>query len=391
MEESLIQSAESEEEPFERQDEETPRQPLTQIFSKRMLILALKTISMILLYYLFSISLTFYNKKLMTASKLGLSITMVHLVTKFALSFIIRLIYRCYTGTSRVTIACSENFRKICPPGIASSLDIGFSNWGLEYVTVSLYTMTKSTVIIFILIFSIVFSLEKPRKSIVVVVILIAVGLFLFTFELTQFSLFGFSLVLSASCLSGIRWTLAQLVMQRSSLGLSNPIDMIFYIQPWMIMALLPLVSVVEGNHMVKIFRNIAADKYPLTYCFKQSGLILAGAFLAFFMECSEYLLLSSTSSLTLSISGIFKEIITLSLASVLNDDKLNNINIIGLVMCLFGIIVHISIKAQKEARSQSGSLNVQSAESSPAKREDVLRSLLRNSRTISESSYTFE
>lgn len=68
MEESLIQSAESEEEPFERQDEETPRQPLTQIFSKRMLILALKTISMILLYYLFSISLTFYNKKLMTVN-----------------------------------------------------------------------------------------------------------------------------------------------------------------------------------------------------------------------------------------------------------------------------------------------------------------------------------
>lgn len=65
----------------------------------------------------------------------------------------------------------------------------------------------------------------SQRKSIVVVVILIAVGLFLFTFELTQFSLFGFSLVLSASCLSGIRWTLAQLVMQRSSLGKTYFVD----------------------------------------------------------------------------------------------------------------------------------------------------------------------
>ncbi|CAD5111395.1 DgyrCDS707 [Dimorphilus gyrociliatus] len=251
--------------------------------------------------------------------------------------------------------------------------------------------MTKSTAIIFILIFSIIFNLEKPRKSIVVVVILISVGLFLFTFELTQFSLLGFSLVLSASCLSGIRWTLAQLVMQRSSLGLPNPIDMIYYIQPWMIMALFPLLCAVEGNHLIKILKSLFSDKFGVGECFRQFGLVFAGALLAFAMECSEYLLLSSTSSLTLSISGIFKEIITLTLAALINNDKLNPINITGLVMCLFGIIFHISIKAQKEARNQLRSQSTDSAESSPAKKEDVLRSLLRNSRTISESSYTFE
>lgn len=45
---------------------------------------------------------------------------------------------------------------------------------------------------------------------------------------------------------------------------------------------------------------------------FETEGIILAikitaGAFLAFAMEVSEFLLLSHTSSLTLSISGIFK------------------------------------------------------------------------------------
>lgn len=39
----------------------------------------------------------------------------------------------------------------------------------------------------------------------------------------------------------------------------------------------------------------------------RNAGLVLLGAVLAFFLEFSEFLLLANTSSLTLSIAGIFK------------------------------------------------------------------------------------
>lgn len=48
---------------------------------------------------------------------------------------------------------------------------------------------------------------------------LISLGLFMFTYKSTQFQLDGFLLVLSASILGGLRWTLAQLVMQRKEIG----------------------------------------------------------------------------------------------------------------------------------------------------------------------------
>jgi solute carrier family 35 protein C2 len=38
-----------------------------------------------------------------------------------------------------------EQLRWLLPVGACASLDIGLSNWALEYVTVSLYTMCKST------------------------------------------------------------------------------------------------------------------------------------------------------------------------------------------------------------------------------------------------------
>jgi len=43
----------------------------------------------------------------------------------------------------------------------------------------------------------------------------------MFTYESTQFNAAGFFLVLLASFISGLRWTLAQMVLQREDLGLS--------------------------------------------------------------------------------------------------------------------------------------------------------------------------
>lgn len=92
---------------------------------------------------------------------------------------------------------------------------------------------------------------------------------------------------------------------------------------------------------------------------------ITSGAFIAFGMEISEFLLLSYTSSLTLAIAGIFKvikileiefhkiytyylqyfqEIFQLVLAVVYYDDgdQMSTVNMLGLVMCLSGITCHI-------------------------------------------------
>ena len=75
------------------------------------------------------------------------------------------------------------------------------------------------------------------------------------------------------------------------------------------------------------------------------AGYILAGSFLAFLMELSEYLLLTFTSSLTLSIAGIFKEVFTLFLAYEVNGDSMTWINLLGLVVCLIGISSHVAIR----------------------------------------------
>ncbi|KAK8380317.1 hypothetical protein O3P69_016728 [Scylla paramamosain] len=267
----------------------------------QIIIHCIRSLVLILTYYACSIGLTFYQKRLFRDFKFPLTVVIVHLFMKFVLAGLCRATYTLVTGIPRVMLSWDVYWRKVLPPGAAAGLDIGLSQWSLEFITVALYTMSKSTALLFILAFAIIFKLEEMRCTVVVLVVLIAGGLFLFTYKYTQFNLFGFILVITASLLSGLRWTLSQLVMQKSELALSNPIDMVYHIQPWMTVALLPLAVVMEGT-------AIAASEYGFRFTDSSDvmymwGRVMFGAVLAFFMEA-------------------------------------------GLVLCIIGITLHVVMKA---------------------------------------------
>ncbi|NXJ89711.1 S35C2 protein, partial [Corythaixoides concolor] len=228
---------------------------------------------------------------------------------------------------------------------LSASLDIGLSNWSFLYVTVSLYTMTKSSAILFILLFSLLFKLEEARVALLVVVLLIAGGLFMFTYKSTQFNAHGFVLVLCASFLGGIRWTLTQILMQKAELGLQNPIDAMFHLQPLMFLGLFPLFAVFEGASPLSVSEKLL-HFHEAGMLFSLVGKLFLGGILAFGLGFSEFLLVSRTSSLTLSIAGIFKEICILFLATRLLGDRLSLLNWLGFAVCLSGISLHVVLKA---------------------------------------------
>ncbi|KAH8300371.1 hypothetical protein KR018_000010 [Drosophila ironensis] len=344
----------------------------------RFMQMAIGTLAIILLYLTLSISLTFYQTDINRAMPFPLAIVSYHLILKFLLAALIRRIYKLRVGRSRVQLDCRVALRKMAPTGVASAIDIGFSNWGLALVPISLYTMTKSSTIVFILLFAIALGLEKKSWYLVSIVGLIGTGLVMFTYKSTQFNALGFFFILFASLSSGLRWSFAQFIMQKSKLGLHNPIDMIYYMQPWMIASLAPLVCGIEGGFNqsnllpISIYLspcsagpalvNVIEDLHnhtseEITWAWAR---ITFGALLAFLMEFAEFLVLCKTSSLTLSIAGIFKDICQLALAVTLKKDHLSPINVVGLVVCLAGIVCHLLHKysSMQEAQKHQQALD---------------------------------
>ncbi|XP_066558759.1 solute carrier family 35 member C2 isoform X2 [Amia ocellicauda] len=287
---------------------------------------AVRIVGLVLFYYVFSIGITFYNKWLMKDFHFPLFMTLVHLAMIFCLSALTRSAMQRWTGKPRVLLSWAHYLTKVAPTALATALDIGLSNWSFLFITISLYTMTKSSAVLFILFFSLVFRLEEPNPFLVAVVLLIASGLFMFTYESTQFNMEGFVLVLLASFIGGIRWTLTQILMQKAELGLNLCVS-------------------------VKLFR--VSELPPLLYSL---ATLSVGGGLAFGLGFSEFLLVSKTSSLTLSIAGIFKEVCTLLLAAGFMGDKMSSLNWLGFVVCLSGISLHVGLKAfySKGKASQS-------------------------------------
>ncbi|XP_060133420.1 solute carrier family 35 member C2 isoform X2 [Zootoca vivipara] len=296
-------------------------------------------VALVLLYYAFSIGITFYNKWIMKSFGFPLFMTLLHLLVIFTLSGLTR---RCARRPARPLLPWAAYLRQVGPAALSTALDVGLSNWSFLYITVSLYTMTKSSAVLFILFFSLVFKLEEPA---------------------TQFDMEGFAMVLGASFLGGIRWTLTQILLQKDELGLQNPIDTMFHLQPAMFLGLFPLFAAFEGlplSASEKLFRFHEVD-----LLLGLLGKLALGGLLAFGLGFSEFLLVSKTSSLALSVSGIFKEVCTLLLATHLMGDHLSLLNWLGFVVCLLGLSLHVALKALN-ATGQKGARRPKESCSSP-------------------------
>lgn len=67
-----------------------------------------------------------------------LTVVLVHLFVKYILATLLRVLCIYRQGRPRVMLNWKEYILAVSPTGIFSGIDIGFSNWGLELVTVSL-------------------------------------------------------------------------------------------------------------------------------------------------------------------------------------------------------------------------------------------------------------
>lgn len=76
--------------------------------------------------------------------------------------------------------------------------------------------------------------------------------------------------------------------------------------------------------------------------------ILLAPGILAFCMTSSEFALLQRTSVVTLSIAGIFKEVVTISAAAIVFKDRMSPPNVVGLLVTIGAIAAYNYIKIRK-------------------------------------------
>lgn len=232
-------------------------------------------------------------------------------------------------------------FTRIAPCGAATALDIGMGNMSLGFISLTFYTMCKSSVLGFVLLFAILFRLEQLSWRTVCVIAAMTIGVVMMVAGETAFNVVGFVLVMSASFCSGFRWSLTQILLLRHP-ATSNPLSSIFFLAPIMFITLLAFAFPLEN---VQKFTTGVRDLSAQVGVAKTMGVLILPGFLAFSMTAAEFALLKRTSVVTLSVCGIFKEVLLISFASRVFGDVLTPINISGLVITIVSIAAYNFMK----------------------------------------------
>eukprot|EP00310_Coccolithus_braarudii_P016888 CAMPEP_0183359984 /NCGR_PEP_ID=MMETSP0164_2-20130417/53922_1 /TAXON_ID=221442 /ORGANISM="Coccolithus pelagicus ssp braarudi, Strain PLY182g" /LENGTH=444 /DNA_ID=CAMNT_0025534227 /DNA_START=332 /DNA_END=1666 /DNA_ORIENTATION=+ len=364
----------------------------------------------------------------------------------------------------------------VMPLGFTTAGDIAFSNLSLLYITVTYYTIFKSSVPLWILLFSVCLGLQHCRMELLLVLLCIATGITLASVDigssnddlatadaleeetvlavLKNFTdggggdessgsaqqllrrlfdegsadgeedegaraLTGGLLVLAACACSGFRWACTQFLLapkvrtgrgdgasmlsdseaeeemqpaeaelqwgcasagsdgsesggceasglkgaadplegghdsdkgrtrasRVAELGPTHPVTLLFYISPFGVVVLAPLAMYVEADHLK-------------TYLFERSMqqalqvLVLAGigGLVSFVLLLLELRIVRLSSGLSLSIAGIFKEVLTVACSAIFLHDKLTLYNIGGFVVCLLGIGMYNRMQWNRDA-----------------------------------------
>ncbi|KAM3195380.1 hypothetical protein ACQJBY_062670 [Aegilops geniculata] len=248
----------------------------------------LKTGFYILVWYTFSTCLTLYNKTLL-GDKLGkfpapLLMNTVHFALQAALSKII-LLFQAKGIDSAVEMSWKDYFMRVVPTALGTALDINLSNASLVFITVTFATMCKSASPIFLLLFAFAFRLESPSIKLLGIIVVISIGVLLTVARETAFDFWGFIFVTLAAVMSGFRWSMTQILLQKDSYGLKDPITLMSHVTPVMAIATMVLSLLLDPW---SDFRKNTYFDNPW-HVMRSFLLMLIGGSLAFFMVAVFY------------------------------------------------------------------------------------------------------
>ncbi|KAK6157528.1 hypothetical protein DH2020_011776 [Rehmannia glutinosa] len=236
--------------------------------------------------------------------------------------------------------------------------------------------------------------LESPSVKLLGIILVISIGILLTVAKETEFEFWGFVFVTLAAVMSGFRWTMTQILLQDDCrvvvtepiaaefvcghfllgsgyddsiradpkstigvgglvgciLGLKNPLTLMSYVTPVMAIATAILSLIWDPWYE---FRK--SDYFNSSWHIARSCLLmLFGGTLAFFMVLTEYILVSVTSAVTVTIAGVVKEAVTILVAVLYFHDEFTWLKGFGLLTIMVGVSLFNLYKYQKLQKGET-------------------------------------
>jgi solute carrier family 35 protein C2 len=270
--------------------------------------------------------------------------------------FLFSRIWQCSTGTVVDPFTWSQFLILVFPIGITTAIDILFSNISLQYITITLYTITKTSVIAWTFFWALILKIEIFRLKTFVIVCFICLGIALAVASPTKISVWGLSFCLIASGAGGLRWAVTERLVKYNE-QCKNPFVCLHHIAP---VSAIFMVPIGLGIDFVPFLDSEFAQDHDISLW--TFAIISIGGVMAFALILVEVKLVQLTSSLTMGVLGQLKELLQIILAIVIFKDEVSPINAMGLGLALACVGVYKWIKRTEylEVMAKEGADNGQ-------------------------------
>lgn len=253
-----------------------------------------------------------------------LLVTFVHFSITSFIMVLLRSKFPALVGQS--VVSRSEFLRWILPIAICTAGDVGLSNMAYSRLPISVFTVLKSSAPVCIYGAAVVGGIEKFqwRVGLVCAVIAVSVACAMPTPALSaSWEYFtGILIVLCAMICLSVRWVLIQTLSRRYT-----PSELMYFIQPTSALVLLPFALTFESSIGAVPWLAVA--------------LVCGSALAAMGLLFLEYRIVHYTTSLTLSIAGIGKEVLTLCLSFLIFSETFSIRQIFFVSISILGIIIY--------------------------------------------------
>lgn len=322
-----------------------PAPPLSAVTRARVLLL-------VLVWYCLALLLSLFNKHMLGRTKGAFPAPLLMTSFQFGVqgAVIAFLLDGPYRDLAAPPMEWGVWARSVLPLGCVGGGDIGLSNASLVYVSLSFYTMVKSSSVMFLLLFAIAMGLERPSYPLAGSVALICGGVICTVAAETSFDGLGLALVLVAAALSGLRWTLSQRLM-RVQPGHAHPLPLLGSLMPAQAVACL-LAALLHDD--LRGLKGSAFFATPWDSAMTLLKVVSSGC-LALCMGLAEFTLLRATGAVTIGVAGTVKEAVSVAVFALVDGDPLGPVNAVGLLLVVAGVGAYNAARAAAERQRREG------------------------------------
>ena len=326
-------------------------------------------------WYAVSMSLTLFNRLLLgylAKVAFPVSMSISHMAVKGLIATASLLV--CGDGSERESSGCRQPQSKVAailrsqqlsrsviyytvlPLGAATALDVWLSAVSISLVDVSVYTVAKSSAIVFTLLFSLLMGLQRLTLPIAASMAAIVAGVVMCSLGADpsrdggagHVDTLGVVSALAAAACGAGRWVLTERYFSRPGLGAARPQVLIAVLAPITIVTLLP--------GLAWEVPRLLASPVPLVETSGEAallaGALLGGGALAFLLLVVELQLVARTSALTLNVIGHAKDVFVIGLAIPVFHETLTLMSSVGVVLTAAGTVIYSTLKARDHARA---------------------------------------